>query len=255
MAEEEKDTSGTETSPAVDPSAATQTPPSWQQELDARLEQRDQRNLQVFNEMIGRAMAEVVNAVRPQQQEIPRNQYQPPAISDDDFSRSPAEAVQRFVDAKLQPLAMRAAMPQAPDPYGMMALIEHNKAKLREKFGDDYVKYEKPFEYAIGKADPRELTVIQKMDAAFRVVRSMAQDAEAENEGRSIANQQGRIDRGRAGAMVSGGARTQVPAPSEPNLSDDEKAMLERMGMSAESYREYSNQDREFTFGSAKEKK
>src|SRR3990167_5593640 len=211
------------------------------EELEKRLEVRDRAILE--------SMQNIANSVRENKQVEPKKEEPTKDldITADDFYRDPVRAMSAFYQAKVAPLVEKAQKTSEPDPNAVIARIEVEEMKLRDRVGvEAFAKYKPYYDKVKAQADPRVLAEAAGIDAVWRLTRSYADDmiTQQDNE-RSERIRKIQLKQQRDSCIIK---------PAKVELSEDERAVAERMGISPELWKQYDHAE-EIEIGSNRKEK
>jgi len=206
-------------------------------ELDTRLAARDKAILEGMQQLV----ASMRETPKPKEPESTGNIE----ITSQELYDNPGAALAKFFEHKVAPILEKAKEAPKDDGATVGTMVEVQKMKLKERVGvEEFAKYSSYLDKVVERTDPRVLADSQGMDAVWRLTKSYADDYISGQETvRQEKVKKAQLERGES-------------APNKENkveLSNEERVIAERMGLSPELYRKYDHSE-EVEIGGGKKK-
>ena len=206
-------------------------------ELDTRLQARDKAILEGMQQLVA-SMREPAKPAEP-------DKVRDVEITPQELYDNPGAALAKFFEHKMAPLLEKVKESPKDDGATVNTMVEVQKMKLRERVGiEEFTKYSSYLDKVIDRTDPKVLADTQGMDAIWRLTKSYADDF--------ISSEEHKRQEKIAKAQLEKGVVTPAKE-ARVELSSEEQAVAERMGVSPELYKKYSGVE-EIEIGGNKKK-
>lgn len=244
LTNEEKDAKAEKDKLAADAARGTNTEElrnSIVEEFDKKLKERDQSILKGMTDL-AESMKEAVVSSRPKEAV-----EADPQMSPQEFFNDPMGAMEKFFAAKVGPELKKISEGKSVEnDTGLQAIVEVRKSEIKQKYGDEYKRYEPFFEQVLQRTDPRVVAQPLGMDAVYRLAKSYGEEAlQAEETKRTEIGRKANLERS---GIQPGSETTKV------ELDDQQSKVAAAFGISPELYKKYESAE-EVDIGSNRRKK
>lgn len=212
-------------------------------EVDARIAARDKAILEAMQ-----TLAESIKNGKMEEKKPDDTTPTDLGVTPEDFWRDPLTSLDKFYKVKIAPAIAEGKKKDddKTDDAGVQALIETKKLRLKESNPEEFAKYAPFLDKVAQRTDPRVLATDQGFDAVWRLTKSYSDDF--------FANEERQRQEKLKHANLMPGTGVTPKKEEEVKYTDDEKAVMESMGLSPELFKKYSSVE-EIEIGSGRKKK